>query len=127
MRDLPLTIFDGDEGSWVDPLSYIPYLESRIARKDIKFGTAVLNTAFRRIEVVLKTIFTVQYLINNRFILGIGSGEKKEAFEILNVSWQDKDKNFEKWLVSLKRYKESMNPQGTKKLSVSENLFIYYK
>ncbi len=101
-RDLPVTI--NDEGSWVDPVAYIPYLSEKLEDKNILFGISVFNTSFRMVETILKSSLSLQYLTNNRFILGLGSGEVLEAFNLVQKEWDNRNQNLSKALKTLNSY-----------------------
>lgn len=102
VRDIPIgQISDMDEGSKVDPFLFINKL-ARITNKNL--GIAVLNTAFRETEVTIREIMTLSLFTNNKIMYGVGAGTKKDVFEHLGKSFQNKNNLFDDWLSKYAKY-----------------------
>ncbi|MEY9141787.1 LLM class flavin-dependent oxidoreductase [Mammaliicoccus lentus] len=99
LRDIPVALNeDKDEGNWYDPIILATILNRHLKNPDIFIGTAVINTLYRRKESVLRSAINLQYLCNNKFILGIGNGEKEGIYNILDADWNDKYKYMRNYL-----------------------------
>jgi alkanesulfonate monooxygenase SsuD/methylene tetrahydromethanopterin reductase-like flavin-dependent oxidoreductase (luciferase family) len=76
VRDLPLVNeSDGDLGSGYDPFVHLGFIAQLMTQP--KLGTAVLGTAFRDPLITAKAAASLQAISGNRFLLGIGPGEKR--------------------------------------------------
>lgn len=88
VRDLPLVdLDDGDLGSGYDPMVFLADLSHRMPTT--KLGSAVVGTAFRDPMITAKGVASLQSLSRDRFLFGLGPGEKKNVLSGFGV---DKDR-----------------------------------
>ncbi len=74
--------------SWLEPLVTLAFLAS--ATKRVKLGPSVLIAALRNPVLLAKEVAALQFLSNNRFILGIGTGGEPREFDAVGVPRQER-------------------------------------
>lgn len=89
VRDVPL--YDpqfGDAAQVFETFSYLGYLSA--ITKNILLGTAAVVLPLRQPWLVKKAANTVAQLSNNRFILGVASGDRPSEYPLFGVDYQQR-------------------------------------
>lgn len=99
VRDVPIASkSDNDLGSWYDPFTYLGFLARNLRNTNCKLGIATINASIRNPIITTKEILSIQSLTENKFILGLGGGDKKDILDLFNVEAKDKEKLVGKFL-----------------------------
>ncbi|MEF2293805.1 LLM class flavin-dependent oxidoreductase [Virgibacillus dokdonensis] len=99
VRDVPIASnYDNDLGSWYDPFTYLGFLARNLRNTNCKLGIATINASIRNPIITTKEILSIQSLTDNKFILGLGGGDKKDILDLFNVEAIDKEKLVGKFL-----------------------------
>lgn len=93
LRDIPL--YDprfGDAAQVFEAFTYLGFLASHT--KDILLGTAAIVLPLREPWLVRKAYNTMQSLSNNRFILGVASGDRPIEYPVFDKIFGNRGKDF---------------------------------
>ncbi|WP_228125606.1 LLM class oxidoreductase [Gluconobacter cadivus] len=93
LRDVPL--YDptfGDLGQVFDPIAYAGFLAAATSR--IAIGTAGIVLPLRDPLAIAKQATTLDHLTNNRFILGLSSGDRPVEYPAFGIDFKDRAERF---------------------------------
>lgn len=93
VRDIPL--YDpsfGDVGQVYDALNYLSYLAGQT--KNIALGTGSIVLPLWHPIAIAKTVATLDHLSNNRFLFGVGSGDRMPDFPAFGLDFQTRGDRF---------------------------------
>jgi len=93
LRDVPL--YDpkfGDVAQVFEIFTYLGFLASHT--KNILLGTAAIVLPLREPWIVRKAYNTMQHLSNNRFLLGVASGDRPIEYPLFEKDFGNRGKNF---------------------------------
>lgn len=86
VRDVPFEVpHFGDAGQGYDPFTYLGFLTAHT--KEIALGTASIALPLRHPVHVAKSAATIDQLSSGRLILGVASGDRREEYPAMNVSY----------------------------------------
>jgi luciferase-type oxidoreductase len=93
LRDVPF--YDpmfGDVGQVFDPLAYAGWLAA--VTKQITIGTAGIVLPLRDPLIVAKQATTLDQLTQNRFLLGLSSGDRASEYPAFGVDFENREERF---------------------------------
>lgn len=93
IRDVPL--YDpqfGDAAQVFEAFSYLGYLAA--LTNNILLGTAAVVLPLRQPWLVKKSAHTIAQLSNDRFILGVASGDRPSEYPVFNVDFDSRGERF---------------------------------
>lgn len=93
LRDVPF--YDptfGDLGQVFDPIAYAGFLAAATSR--IAIGTAGIVLPLRDPLAIAKQATTLDHLTNNRFILGLSSGDRPVEYPAFGIDFKDRAERF---------------------------------
>ncbi|WP_037525004.1 LLM class flavin-dependent oxidoreductase, partial [Sphingobium yanoikuyae] len=93
LRDVPF--YDpsfGDLGQLFDPISYAGYLAA--ATRRIAIGTAGIVLPLRDPLAIAKQATTLDHLTDNRFILGLSSGDRPVEYPAFGIDFDSRAERF---------------------------------
>ena len=124
VRDVPL--YDpnfGDAAQIYESFSYLGYLAA--CTNNILLGTAAIVLPLRAPWLVKKAAATINELSNNRFILGVASGDRPAEYPAFNVDFNSRSQSFRESLDILKDKKNKKLSEGLQLLPEFKNIPIY--
>tara|TARA_R110001583_G_scaffold8952_2_gene42231 strand:- start:6646 stop:7551 length:906 start_codon:yes stop_codon:yes gene_type:complete len=124
VRDVPL--YDpnfGDAAQIYESFSYLGYLAA--CTNNILLGTAAIVLPLRAPWLVKKAAATINELSNNRFILGVASGDRPAEYPAFNVDFNSRSQSFRESLDILKDEKNKKLSEGLQLLPEFKNIPIY--
>lgn len=115
VRDVPLYDPDfGDAAQVFETFTYLGYLASHT--QNILLGTAAVVLPLRNPWLVRKAAATVQTLSDQRFLLGVASGDRPSEYPILGVDFHGRGERFRQAVEILRGEQDSKLANGMKVL-----------
>lgn len=113
LRDIPFMVPSfGDAGQIFDPFTYLGFLAAQTT--DIALGVASIALPLHYPVHVAKSAATVDQLSGGRLILGVASGDRRDEYPAMNISYDERGELFRESFAYLRKAAESFPILSTK-------------
>ena len=94
LRDVPFNVPSfGDAGQLFDPFVYLGFLAAQTARRAL--GVASIVLPLRHPAHIAKAAASADVLSGGRLILGVASGDRREEYPALKMTYDDRGERFQ--------------------------------